>query len=173
MWLNVAECGLVWLCGCVLCAGECADVCAADANIRSCSRLVQDACCVSLVNVCQIRELVVLIFVDVIPSTLMSAITALFFGVAISAAIGILVANKSPSSVLFVVPMFAACAAGTAAVMFVQVSGFSNRNVMAFCCCKDVWCFRVISVSGDERFDTARGWAGQFLDLAKYKGRCV
>jgi hypothetical protein len=67
------------------------------------------------------RELLFLLLIDVIPSTLMAAVTASFFGVAISAAVGILTAKHSPSSVLFVVPMFAACVSGILGVLFVQV----------------------------------------------------
>lgn len=60
--------------------------------------------------------------VDVIPSSVVAAVTALFFGVAISAAMGILQAHKSPSNVLFILPFFAACAVGLAGVLFVVVS---------------------------------------------------
>ncbi len=69
----------------------------------------------------QMRELLFLVLIDVIPSTVMAAVTASFFGVAISAAVGILTAKRSPGDVLFVVPMFAACVCGIAGVMFVQV----------------------------------------------------
>ncbi len=61
------------------------------------------------------------IILDVIPSAVLAAVTALFFGVAISAAMGILRADKSPSHVMFVLPFVGACTLGTAGVMFVQV----------------------------------------------------
>ncbi len=69
----------------------------------------------------QFRELLLLVLIDVIPSTIMAAVSASFFGVGVSAAFGILLAQRSPASVYFVVPMFAACVAGLAGVLFVQV----------------------------------------------------